>query len=221
MTLTELSIKRPTLIVVIFAALTVLGLFSYNQLKYELIPRVTPPWVTIVTVYPGASPSEVEASVTKIIEDAVSGIDKVGTVYATSSEGVSFVSIEFSMTANINVALQDAQRKISEVSSRLPSTAKTPTVTKFALDELPVLRMGATANMESREFYQLLKDKIQPRIAKLAGIGQITLVGGDEREIKVNIDAQRLCRAHPFEFPFFEKPEEFALNLNRNFSDFI
>ncbi|MBI5216605.1 MAG: efflux RND transporter permease subunit [Ignavibacteriae bacterium] len=192
MTLTELSIKRPTLIVVIFAALTVLGLFSYNQLKYELIPRVTPPWVTIVTVYPGASPSEVEASVTKIIEDAVSGIDKVGTVYATSSEGVSFVSIEFSMTANINVALQDAQRKVSEVASRLPSTVKTPTVTKFALDELPVLRMGATANIESREFYQILKDKVQPRIAKLAGIGQITLVGGDEREIKVNIDAQKL-----------------------------
>ncbi|MBX2990498.1 MAG: efflux RND transporter permease subunit [Bacteroidetes bacterium] len=192
MTLTELSIKRPTLIVVIFAALTVVGLFSLTQLKYELLPKITPPFVAITTVYPGASPNEVETSVTKLIEDAVSGIDKISTVYGTSTEGASFVSIEFTMSANVNIALQDVQRKVNEVASRLPDGAKTPIVSKFALDELPVLRMGLTANMPSREFYQLVKDKIQAKLAKIAGVGQITLVGGDEREIKVNIDAQKL-----------------------------
>ncbi|TAK53409.1 MAG: efflux RND transporter permease subunit [Bacteroidetes bacterium] len=192
MTLTELSIKRPTLIVVIFSVLGLLGIFSYIQLKYELLPKITPPWVTIITVYPGASPSEVEASVTKVIEDAVSGIDKISTVYATSQEGISIVSLEFTMSADINVALQDAQRKVNEVQSRFPSTAKAPTISKFALDELPVLRMGITSSMPSREFFQLVKDKIQPRLAKIAGVGQITLVGGDEREIKINIDPQKL-----------------------------
>jgi HAE1 family hydrophobic/amphiphilic exporter-1 len=192
MTLTELSIKRPTLIVVIFSVLGVLGIFSFNQLKYELLPKITPPYVTIITIYPGASPNEVETSVTKVIEDGVSGIDKVSTVYGTSQEGMSIVSLEFQMSADINIALQDAQRKVTEVASRLPSDAKTPTLTKFALDELPVLRMGGTASMPSRDFYQLLKDKIQPRLSKLAGVGQITLVGGDEREIKVNVDPQRL-----------------------------
>lgn len=192
MTITELSIKRPTLIIVIFMVLTVLGIFSFIQLKYELLPKITPPWITIITIYPGASPHEVESSVTKLIEDGVSGIDKVSSVYATSQEGLSIVSLEFLMSADINIALQDAQRKVNEISSRLPADVKTPTLSKFALDEFPVLRMGATANTPSREFYQFLKDRIQPRLAKLPGVGQITLVGGDEREIKVNIDAHKL-----------------------------
>jgi hydrophobic/amphiphilic exporter-1 (mainly G- bacteria), HAE1 family len=192
MTLTELSIKRPSLVVVLFAALAVLGVFSFQQLKYELLPRFSPPFVTITTVYPGASPDEVETSVTKVIEDAISGIDKVSTVRGSSREGVSFVQIEFTLSANVNVALQDAQRKVNEVLNHLPQDAKAPTITKFALDEIPVLRMGVTASMPSRDFYQLVKDRVQPRLSKLAGVGQITLVGGDEREIKVNLDAEKL-----------------------------
>lgn len=192
MTLTELSIKRPTIVVVIFAVLGVLGLFSYSQLKYELLPKITPPFVTISTIYPGASPNEVKTSVTKVIEDAVSGLDKVSAVYSTSSEGISFVNIEFLQSADVNVALQDAQRKVNEVAFRLPDGAKTPTITKFALDERPVIRMGVTSSMPSRDFYQLLKDRIQPRLSKLPGVAQITFVGGDEREIKINLDAQKL-----------------------------
>ncbi len=192
MTITELSIKRPTLVVVIFSILGVLGIFSYIQLKYELLPKITPPWITIITVYPGASPAEVETGVTKVIEDGVSGIDKVANVYATSQEGLSIVSLEFTMSADVNTALQDAQRKVGEVVSQLPDGAKTPTLTKFALDELPVLRVGVTSNIAPKDFYQRLEDQIQPRLAKLAGVGQITLVGGDQREIKVNVDPQKL-----------------------------
>ncbi len=192
MTLTELSIKRPSLIVVIFSALAVLGIFSYSQLKYELLPKITPPFVTITTIYPGASPNEVQTSVTKVIEDAVSGVDKISAVYATSSEGVSFVNLEFVQSASVNNALQDVQRKVNEVAFKLPSDAKTPTITKFAIDERPILRMGATSSLGSREFYQFLKDRIQPQLSRLEGVAQVTLVGGDEREIKINIDAQKL-----------------------------
>ncbi len=192
MTLTELSIKRPSLIVVLFAALVVLGVFSFSQLKYELLPKITPPFITVATVYPGASPSEVETSVTKLLEGAVSGVDKIKTVSGTSAEGVSIVAIEFVMSANVNTALQDVQRKVNEVTSQLPEDARTPTVSKFAIDEMPVLRMGVTGTMPSREFYQLVKDKVQPLLAKIPGVGQITLIGGDEREIRVNIDPQRL-----------------------------
>ena len=192
MTLTELSIKRPTLIVVIFAALATLGVFGFNQLKVELLPKINTPFVTITTIYPGASPDEVETSVTKVIEDAVSGIDKISTVRSSSGEGISFVQIEFDLTANVNVALQDAQRKVNEVVNRLPADAKPPVITKFALDELPVLRMGVTSSMGPREFTQFVKDRIQPRLSKLAGVGQITLVGGDEREIRVNVDPAKL-----------------------------
>lgn len=192
MTLTGLAIKRPTLFVVLFSVLGILGFFSYRQLKYELLPKMTPPVVTVSTIYTGASPNEVETSVTKLIEEAVSGIERISAINSTSAEGLSVVTIEFSNSANINIALQDAQRKINEVSDRLPDDAKAPVVSRFALDEVPVLRIGATSTLPDTEFYQLLKDKVKPVLSHIAGVGQITIQGGREREIRVNIDLRRL-----------------------------
>ena len=85
MTITELAIKRPTIIVVIFSALMVLGLYSFSKLNYELLPKISPPVITIATIYPGASPNEVETSVTKPIEDAISTLDQIDAVTSTSS----------------------------------------------------------------------------------------------------------------------------------------
>ncbi|HKJ81919.1 MAG TPA: efflux RND transporter permease subunit [Ignavibacteriaceae bacterium] len=192
MTITELSIKRPTLIVVIFSMLTLVGVYSYTQLNYELLPKITPPVITVTTIYPGAAPKEVETSVTKPVEDAISSLDEIDNVTATSAEGVSFVVIKFNQSADVDIQLQNAQRKVNEIVASLPVEVKTPTLSKFALDELPVIRMGATSNMPSTKFYQFIKDRIQPRLAKLPGVGQITLVGGDEREIKVNLNRERI-----------------------------
>jgi HAE1 family hydrophobic/amphiphilic exporter-1 len=192
MTLTELSIKRPTLIVVLFTVLGILGLFSYRQLQYELLPKMTPPVVTISIRYPGASPSEVETSLTKPVEEAVSAIEKISSITSTSTEGMCVVAIEFSNSANIEKALQDAQRKINEVRDRFPDEAKEPVITRFALDEVPVLRIGATSSLPDTDFYQLLKDDIKPQLASIAGVGQVYLLGGREREIRVNIDLERL-----------------------------
>lgn len=192
MTITELSIKRPSLVVVVFSALILLGLFSYTQLNYELLPKITPPVITISTIYPGASPSEVETSVTKPVEDAISTIDQIDNVTSTSAEGVSFVVIQFQQDANIDLQLETAQRKVNQMINTLPSEAKTPVLSKFALDELPVLRMGVTSTMPPKQFYQFMVDRIQPRISKIAGVGQITLIGGKEREIRVNINADKL-----------------------------
>ncbi len=192
MTITELSIKRPSLVVVVFSTLILLGIFSYTQLNYELLPKITPPVITISTVYPGASPSEVETSVTKPIEDAISSIDQIDNVTSTSGEGISFVVIQFQQSADVDLQLQDAQRKVNQIINTLPSDVKTPVLSKFALDELPVLRMGVTSNMPPKEFYQFVVDRIQPRISKIAGVGQITLIGGEEREIKVNLSADKI-----------------------------
>ena len=192
MTLTELSIKRPTLLVVLFTVLGILGLFSYQQLQYELLPKMTPPVVTVSIRYPGASPSEVETSLTKPVEEAVSAIEKISSITSTSTEGMSIVAIEFSNSANIEKALQDAQRKINEVRDRFPTEAKAPVITRFALDEAPVLRIGATSSLPDTDFYQMLKDNIQPQLASVAGVGQVYLLGGREREIRVNIDLERL-----------------------------
>jgi len=192
MTLTELAIKRPSFIVVIFTVLGVLGFISFSQLKYELLPKMSNPMITIATVYPGASPQEVETSVSKLIEDAVSGLDKVKSVRATSQENISFVMVEFDQSAKVDFALQDAQRKVNEIVSRLPEGVKAPTLSKFAIDEIPVLRMGATSAMPDREFYHAMEERIQPRLSRIPGVGQVFLVGGTEREIKVNVDAEKL-----------------------------
>ena len=192
MTLTELAIKRPSLIIVIFTALAVLGIFSFNQLNYELLPKFSPPIVTVITIYPGASPSEAENGVTKIIEDALSGMDKISEIRSQSFEGVSFVIVELLQSANPDIALQEAQRKIGEVLSKLPSGAKSPTVSKIALDEIPVIRSGVTSNLPPKEFNTFLKEQIKPQLSKVSGVGQINLIGGDEREIQVNLDRQKL-----------------------------
>ncbi len=192
MTITELSIKRPSLIIIIFAALMTLGLFSYSKLKYELLPKFSPPILTITTIYPGASPQEVETGVTKVIEDAVAGMDKVSEVRSSSLEGTSFVIIELLQSAKTDISLQDAQRKINEILTKLPTSAKSPIVSKFALDEIPILRMGLSADMDPRELYQFVKDKIQPQLSRVPGVGQIALIGGEQREIKVNLDLQKL-----------------------------
>ena len=144
MTITELSIKRPTLIVVLFTVLGILGVFGYSQLKYELLPKISPPVVVITTIYPGASPQEVENGITKYIEDAVSSIDKITAVRSTSAEGVSVVTVELTQSAKVDIALQEAQRKVNAAQQLLPKDARTPVLSKIALDEIPVLRIGAT-----------------------------------------------------------------------------
>lgn len=191
MTITELSIKRPILIVVIFLVLGVLGIFSYNQLSYELLPKMSSPFVTVVTVYPGANPSEVENAVTKKIEEAVAGAEKLKRVFSTSSENVSTVFVEFQQSANADLATQDVQRKINEITD-LPTGVKRPAVLKFQLDAIPVIRMAVTSAIPPRDFAQLLKDQIKPRLAQIKGVSQVSLVGLSEREINVNINADKL-----------------------------
>jgi hydrophobic/amphiphilic exporter-1 (mainly G- bacteria), HAE1 family len=192
MTITELSIKRPTLVVVFFSFLAVLGIFGYSQLKFELLPKMTPPIITVTTIYPGGSPNEVETSITKYVEDAVSGLDKVSDIRATSYEGRSMVVIEFEQNVNVDLALQDATRKVNEILDKFPTTARKPIISKIAFDEIPVIRMSVKSNLKSREFYQFITDRVQPRLSKLEGVGQVAMLGGEEREVKVNLDLQKI-----------------------------
>ena len=113
MSITALSIKRPTLIVVIFAVLGLLGVASYFSIGYELLPKMSKQIITISTSYPGAAPSEVENSVTKKVEDAISSLEKLDNIKSQSFEGNSKVIIEFKSDVNLNQAMEDAQRKIT------------------------------------------------------------------------------------------------------------
>ncbi len=192
MKLVDISIKRPSLIIVLFIILLVGGIFSYSQLSYELIPKFEVNVVTVATVYPGASPGEVENTVTKKLEDAVSTLENVKKIESKSYESLSVVMITLTSDADADYSLNDAQRKINAVLKDLPEDVDPPSLSKFSLSDLPIMTIGATANMDDVEFYDLLDKKIQPILSRVQGVAQVNLVGGQEREIQVSLDAEKL-----------------------------
>jgi len=192
MKIAEISIKRPTLVIVLFIILTLGGLFSYNSLSYELIPKFEINVVTISTVYPGASPGEVENTVTKKIEDAVSSLELVKKVESKSYESLSIVAVTLQPEADADYTLNDAQRKINAIEKDLPEDVDPPSLSKFSLSDLPIITIGATAKMDEVAFYDLLDKKIEPILARVNGVAQVNLVGGEEREIQVSLDQAKL-----------------------------
>ena len=192
MSITEIVIKRPTLVVVVFSVLAILGITSYTKLNYELIPKLSFPALSIVTSYPGASANEVESSVTKKLEDALSSLENVNSIKSTSQEGLSTISIELESDANANLAVQDAQRKINAVLANLPTGAKSPSISKFSSDEMPVIKLGVTSKTAPTILYLLTENQIKPQLSKLKGVGEVSLVGGNKREIKININKSKL-----------------------------
>jgi len=192
MKLAEISIKRPSLVIVLFTILTLGGLFSYSQLGYELIPKFEQNVITISTVYPGASPSEVENTVTKKIEDAIASLENVKKIDSKSYESLSIVSITLTSNAKVDFSLNDAQRKINAIISDLPDDVKTPALTKFSLSDLPIMTLGANGKMDEAEFYDLIDKKIAPILSRVQGVAQVNIIGGSEREIQVNLDAVKM-----------------------------
>ncbi|MCX6249547.1 MAG: efflux RND transporter permease subunit [Bacteroidetes bacterium] len=195
MNISELAIKRPTLIVVIFTVLTFLGIVSYRSLNYELLPKYSEPVLVIYTVYPGASPSEVENSVTKKIEDAISSLEGIDNIQSTSYEAASVTVIIFNNSTNMDKALENATRKIGNIEFLLPKDVLKPVISNFSIDDLPIMRLGITANIPATELYDLVKYKLQPMISTTQGISQVDITGGEEREIRINVDNERL-KAH-------------------------
>lgn len=192
MKLAEISIKRPSLVIVLFTILTLGGLFSYSNLGYELIPKFETNVITIATTYPGASPSEVENTVTKKIEDAIASLENIKKIDSKSYESLSTVSITLTSTADVNISMNDAQRKINAIISDLPDDAETPSLTKFSLSDLPIMTIGANGKMDEAAFYDLIDKKLTPVLSRVEGVAQVNIIGGNEREIQVNLDAVKM-----------------------------
>jgi len=193
MTLTELSIKRPSFIIVIFSILIGGGLISYNQLSYELLPDFSPPILTVTTTYPGASPATVESQVTKPLEDALSGLENIVEVTAFSLDNASVVLLEFKASVNIDKSLEDAQRKVNNVLNKLPEGAQTPIIAKIEPNASPVLQVSAVAkNMDDRDFMELMDDQILPQIKQTKGVAEVIVIGGEKREFRVNVDKDKM-----------------------------
>lgn len=193
MTLTELSIKRPSFIIVIFTILIGGGLLSYNQLSYELLPDFSPPLLTVTTTYPGASPATVESQVSKPLEDALSGLENISEVTSFSLDNASIVLLEYKASADIDVSLEDAQRKINNILNNLPDGAATPVVAKIEPNASPVLQVSALAtNMDERDFMELMDDQLLPQIKQTKGVAEVQVIGGEKRAFRVNVDKEKM-----------------------------
>src|SRR5918993_8992 len=192
MKLAEVSIKRPTLVIVLFIVLILGGLLAYKSLNYELLPKFSPSVVSVTTIYPGASPSEVENTVSKKIEDAVSSMENIKKLDTRSYESVSSVVITLNSGSDVDYALNDAQRRINAVLKDLPEDVDPPSLNKFSLDDLPIMTMAASGKMDEAAFYDLMDKRIAPVLSRVEGVAKVNLIGGREREIQVSIDADRL-----------------------------
>ena len=192
MNLTEISIKRPSIIIVIFTILMLGGAYCYTTLRYELLPPMEVPTLVITTNYPGAAPSEVEQSVTKKIEDVISGLDGVKSVLSQSYEGTSIIIAEFSIGTDTDAKQQDAQREIDNILNTLPEDVESPSISKVSPSDQPIIELMVVSEMSAHEAYDLVENEILPLIQQIEGIGETRLLGGQKREIKVNVDKDKL-----------------------------
>ncbi|MBC3787894.1 efflux RND transporter permease subunit [Spirosoma utsteinense] len=192
MSISEIAVKRPLLILTIFTVLILFGALSYQQLSYNLLPKFEANVISVVTTYRGASADEVETNVTKRIEEALSALEGLDRMTSTSQEGASSVIIQLKNGVNTTLAQQDAQRKIEQIINLLPDEADRPILNKFSTDEIPVLRMGVTAEMSPSALYDLIDNDIKPQLSNVSGVGQVNIIGGNEREIQVNVNTEKL-----------------------------
>ncbi|MCM4157834.1 efflux RND transporter permease subunit [Gramella sp. AN32] len=192
MKIAEISIKRPSIVIVMLVLLVAGGLFSYTQLNYELIPKFEVKVVTVSTVYPGASPAEVENTVSRKVEDAISSLEGIKKIQTSSYESLSVVMIQLNNDADVDFSLNEAQRQINAIRSDLPEDINEPSLAQFSLSDLPIVNMGITANLSENDLYDLIDQKLQPAFSRLPGVAQVSLVGGQEREIRVNIKPDKL-----------------------------
>ncbi|MCC6174532.1 MAG: efflux RND transporter permease subunit [Chloroflexi bacterium] len=192
MGLTRVAIHRPVFILMVILAMVVLGLVSFTRLNAELFPNINVPVVTVATTYQGAAPDDVDRLVTQPILDAVSGLANIDYIQSSSAEGASRVTITFTDAANVDVAAIDVQRRIGAISNQLPADADDPSVLKLDPSQQPVLYLTFSGDQPLDRLYQFADDRIKPRLESQNGVASVTINGGLEREIQVQVDPNRL-----------------------------
>jgi HAE1 family hydrophobic/amphiphilic exporter-1 len=190
--LAEICVKRPVFATMLVMSLVVVGAFSFLSLGVDLFPKIDFPTITITVLNPGASPQEIETEITDKVEEAVNTISGIDELRSTSIEGVSQVFVAFVLEKDVNVAAQEVENRVQTVIPNLPETAKQPTVQKLDTDAAPVLRISISAPTSLREVTQIAKDKVKERIEAVNGVGQVTIIGGQERQINVWVDPDKM-----------------------------
>jgi hydrophobic/amphiphilic exporter-1 (mainly G- bacteria), HAE1 family len=192
MRLPQFSVKRPVFTTMATLIVVILGAVSLTRLQIDLLPNIELPTVTVRTEYSGASPEIMERLVTQIIEEIVATVPDVKDMTSTSSEGSSTVRVSFAWGTDIDTAALDVQAKLEDEINELPEDIVRPRVSKFDVASYPVVLLGISSSLDPVELTQLVEDQIRYRFGRLPGVAQVDLWGGFNREVRVELDPDRI-----------------------------
>jgi len=166
----------------------ILGWVSYTTLGVTLYPSVELPFIMVRTVYEGASPSEIEQTVTKPLEDSLADLEGLKTITSYSQDGISVLAVEMVVGTNPDLALVDVNNKVKAKLQSLPEGVKEPVCMKFDLNAQPFLTVSFTSTMPEKDAKKFIDDRIKPLVGRVNGVGQVQVIGGKDREIQIILD---------------------------------
>ena len=192
MKISDVSVNKPIYVIVLFLVITIIGVLGYMSMKAELMPKFTPPSMNVQVIYPGASPTEVENSLTRKLEDALSSLQGIETIRSFSFESMSMVFVSFTYGTDIDKAISDAQNKIDSKKAELPVGVLSPIINKVTIDDKSIITLSLTSDLEATDFSDLVENRIVPELLRIPGMAKVVPVGEREREIQVNLDMEKL-----------------------------
>lgn len=193
MDLIKMSIKRPVTVLMVMLAVLILGGVSFSKMQMALSPDIEIPVALVITRYEDAGPEEVESLVTESIEGAVANVENVDSISSSSSEGVSMVLVEFNYGTDMDNAINSIRDKIGMIEGILPDDTSSPTIMKMDMNSMPVANIIISSeSMDKDELKFFAEDTIQSRIERQPGIASVDVVGGSEKEIRIEIAPERL-----------------------------
>ena len=193
MSLYRTSVNKPVTIALIFIAVAIFGVFSLTRLSTNLFPDMGENTILVVTSYSGASAADIETNVSKPLENALNGVSNLKHLSSTSKENISVISLEFEYGIDITEATNDVRDKLDMVAQMLPDAVSTPTIFKFSMEDMPIMLLSATADESLNGLDKILDDKVATPLARVNGVGTISVSGAPKREIQVFVDPDKLA----------------------------
>jgi hydrophobic/amphiphilic exporter-1 (mainly G- bacteria), HAE1 family len=190
--LPTLAVRRPVLATMLITVFLVLGLFAFMRLNTDLFPEVEFPVVSVITVYPGAGPEEIESQVTDRIEETISSLAAIDVLMSYSQENVSMVIVQFDLGVGVDQAAIDVRDRVEMVRGQMPSTVETPVVQKFDIAALPIMNLALAGPQGVDVLYELADEDFRERLSRVDGVAGIDIVGGRAREVEVLVSQERL-----------------------------
>lgn len=192
MSLYQSAVKKPITTALVFVAVAIFGIFSLSRIPIDLYPEIDTNSIMVMTAYEGASASDIENNVTKPLENALNSVSDLKHITSQSKENISIITLEFEYGIDIDVATNDVRDKLDMVESALPDEVNNPIIFKFGTDDIPIILLSVTAEESTTGLYKILDDKVANPLARISGVGAVSVSGSAKREIKVYCDPYKL-----------------------------